>query len=183
MYKKALIIGRFQPIHVGHVNLIKRYSKAGYFIKIAIGSSQKSFEKHNPLTSKERDKKIRLAMQEFNIDKYKIYHVPDINNDSNYVKHVLKIVGKFDIIVTGNPKILKLFVKYNSKKMWDIESFEERTERPGGKITSGIIRDNWLKEKNYNKGLPHSVVDYLKSIHFSERLKKLHSRKKINFSS
>ena len=66
--KISLIIGRFQPFHLGHLNLIKRYHQSGYFIKIAIGSSNKSFEQKNPLSSKERKECITKALKEFKID-------------------------------------------------------------------------------------------------------------------
>ena len=163
MNKSVLIIGRFQPLHLGHLSLIERYYNAGFFIKIGIGSSQKSHEKDNPLTVKEREKMINRVMKEYKINKYKIYSLSDIDADSDYVKHVLKIVGKFDTIVTGNPKVLKLFLKYKNKNPWNIESFEESSGRPGGEITSGIIRERWMKKPD-KKGLPKSAFDYLKSI-------------------
>src|SRR3989344_9636342 len=175
MDKIVLVIGRFQPFHTGHFNLIKRYHDAGFFIKIGIGSTQRSGDKYNPLTFKERKEIIKKAMKEYKINKFKIYNIPDIHNNINYVKYVLKIVGKFDTIVTGNPKVLKLFREYKCKNCWNIESFEEKLGRPGGKITSGIIRDNWLKKSN-QRGLPKSTFDYLKSINFSERLRGLKSK-------
>ena len=171
MRKFALIIGRFQPFHLGHLSLVKRYNKAGYFCKIAIGSSQKNFEKDNPLTIQEREEIIKRVMKEFKIKDFKVYFVPDINDEKNYVKHILKIVGKFDVLITGNSKLLKLFLKYKTKS-FDIESFEEPFARPGGKISSGVIRKRWLK-KNDRLGLPKSAFNYLKSIGFSERLKEI----------
>lgn len=174
MSKKLLVIGRFQPFHVGHFNLIKRYHNARFFIKIGIGSSENELSQKNPLIKKEREEIIKKAMNEAKIRNFKIFQIPDINNDSNYVKHVLKIVGKFDTIVTGNPVVLKLFLEYKSKNPWNIESFEESSGRPGGKITSSIIRKRWLK-KSDKRDLPKSTFDYLNSINFSDRLKKLNS--------
>ena len=172
MSKSALIIGRFQPIHVGHLSLIERYHRAGFFIKIGIGSSNNSLQKHHPLTADEREEKIKGLMKEAKIKNYKIFHIPDIRKDKYYVKHVLKIVGRFDIIITGNPSVLKLFLKYHSQHSWNIESFEESISRPKGNITSGIIRRNWLKKPSRN-GLPESVFRYLKKLNFSKRLKEL----------
>lgn len=166
---KALIIGRFQPIHLGHIKLIKRYCDAGFLVKIGIGSPKKHHEKHNPLTVKEREEQIRLSMGEYKIKNYKIFRIPDIEKDSNYVKHVIKIVGSFDTIITGNPRVLKLFLNYKSKNPWNIESFNE-TKRPGGKVTSGIIRERWLKKPS-KFGIPKTVFEYLKKIEFSKRLR------------
>ncbi len=170
MKKVALIIGRFQPIHIGHLKLIERYYKAGFSIKIGIGSADKSFEKHNPLTGAEREEKIRKAMKEYSIKKFRIFHIPDISSDKRYLDHVLKIVGSFDTVITGNPSVLKLFLTNNKKHNWNIESFEESALRPGGKITSGIIRKKWLLKAS-KSGLAKSTYEHLKKINFSQRLK------------
>jgi len=50
MKKTLLFIGRFQPFHLGHLLLIKKYLKRGYFIKIGIGSSEKAHQIHNPFS-------------------------------------------------------------------------------------------------------------------------------------
>jgi len=168
-HRTLLIIGRFQPIHRGHLSLIKRYHNAGFFIKIGVGSSQKSGERHNPLKFKEREEMIKQALKENKINKYQIYPVPDIDEDSNYVAHVLKRVGDFDTFVTGNKSILKLFGRVENSN-WSIESFEESSTRPGGNITSGIIRKNWMSGPS-RRGLSKSSYKYLKSIDFSSRLK------------
>jgi nicotinamide-nucleotide adenylyltransferase len=170
MNKSALIIGRFQPIHLGHLSLIERYHKAGFFIKIGIGSAGASHEKHNPLSIVERRKLIEIAMKERRIKNYKIFNIPDIKNSNCYAKHVLRIVGEFDAVVTGNPAVLKVFLKQKHKSSWNIECFEESISRPGGNITSGIIRKNW-RNKPSKKGLLDSTFKYLKKINFSHRLK------------
>jgi nicotinamide-nucleotide adenylyltransferase len=169
MNKTALIIGRFQPIHLGHLSLIERYHKAGFFIKIGIGSAGVACGKHNPLSTVERSELIKLAMEEKGIRRYKIFSIPDVADDSCYVKHVLKIVGKFNCVVTGNHSILKLFLKYEHKNPWNIEYFKEAVSRPGGDITSGMIRKKW-RNKPSRKGLLKSSFKYLKEIDFSHRL-------------
>lgn len=171
MSKIALLIGRFQPIHKGHIRLIERYSKAGFSIKLGVGSTNKSLERDNPLTFNERKKMISMALKESNIKKFQIFSIPDIKEDADYVKHVLKIVRKFDTIITGNPRVLKLFLKYNCKKPWNIESFHE-SQRPGGEINASMIRKIWLKQPN-KRGLLKSTFAYLKSIKFTDRLKKI----------
>ncbi len=171
MSKIALFIGRFQPFHKGHLKLIERYAKARFFIKVGIGSANKQFERNNPLTYEERKEIIFCALEEAKIKKFKIYSIPDIKEDSRYVKHVLKIVKKFDTIITGNKHVLKLFREYKSENYWNIESFEE-SRRPGGKINASMIRKIWLKRPSKN-GLLKSTFNHLKLKKFSERLKKL----------
>jgi nicotinamide-nucleotide adenylyltransferase len=170
MNKSVLIIGRFQPIHKGHISLIKRYANAGFFIKIGIGSSKNKIASYNPLNYSERKEIIKMAMKEIKLKKYKIYPIPDTSPKIDYLKHVVKIVGKFNTIITGNPAVLKIFLNYKKGK-WNIESFEE-SNRPLKNITSGVIRTKWLI-KSSRFGLLNSTFDYLRSINFTSRLKKL----------
>lgn len=169
MKKIALIIGRFQPIHSGHLKLIERYYKAGFSIKIGIGSANKDIEKNNPLTGTERKKIIQQTLNETGILRSKIFLIPDIKEDKKYLAHVRNIVGHFDTIITGNPWVLKVFLTNNKSHAWNIESFEEESGRPGGNVTSGLIRKRWLiKPSRY--GLAPYTYSFLKEIDFTKRL-------------
>jgi len=80
--KILFILGRFQPFHLGHLAIIKKYYLRGYKIKIGIGSSQSSHSKRNPFTVHEREKIIRLAFRERGIKGYRIFHIPDIFSET-----------------------------------------------------------------------------------------------------
>ena len=60
--KKGLILGRFQPFHLGHLNVINEVIKEGLLPIIGIGSSQEGNTVNNPFTSKERIEMIRAIM-------------------------------------------------------------------------------------------------------------------------
>lgn len=171
MRKIVLIIGRFQPFHLGHLSLIERYNRAGFFIKIAIGSFDKGHQKENPLTGKERIQMLTSVMKESKIKNYALYGIRDIWDDGKYVRHVKRIVGKFDVVVTGNPSVLRLFFEYKARRPWSIESFEESV-RSGGSVTATQIRRRWIHGSS-RKALPNSAYVYLREIDFSGRLKKL----------
>ncbi|MFZ2190564.1 MAG: quinolinate synthase NadA [Candidatus Magasanikiibacteriota bacterium] len=134
---RALFIGRFQPFHQGHLDAIKQISSdlstssRQAKIIIGIGSSQYSGTKDNPYSFAERKAMIEKIIK--NKTKYKIVAIPDIHDETNWVKHVEKIVGKFDVVYTGNKVVAKLFrakkhqVK-NIKKNIDISATELRQE-------------------------------------------------------
>ena len=50
---KALFVGRFQPLHKGHLQVFQNISKEYDEVIIGIGSSQYSDTSKNPFTSKE----------------------------------------------------------------------------------------------------------------------------------
>jgi nicotinamide-nucleotide adenylyltransferase len=76
---KALIIGRFQPFHKGHAELIKSVSKEYDELIIGIGSAQISHEIENPFTAEERARMIKKFLKSEEIINFYIYEIPDIS--------------------------------------------------------------------------------------------------------
>jgi nicotinamide-nucleotide adenylyltransferase len=174
--KTVLIIGRFQPFHLGHLSIIKKYRKKDYFIKIGIGSSQNWHEKNNPFTFKERKEMIIRSLKECNITEYKIYEIPDIPKDKKYYSHVSAIVGHYDILFTGNRHVKSLF----EKKPVDLHYIDEREERYRN-ISATDIRKMLLSGTN-KINIPPAVMNYLRNIRTKERLKEIYSQdKKVHY--
>lgn len=172
MNKILLLIGRFQPFHLGHLNIIKRYHSKGFFVKIGIGSAEKPQEKLNPFSDKERENMIKLALNEIKIRNYRIYKIPDTKSHKEWLKKTVKIIGPFDVLFTGNKKVKTLF-ENGSKKIY---YFNESKDRFKG-IKANDIRKKWSKTKS-RAGLPKSVFLYLKKINTLDRLKEMHDSKK-----
>ncbi|HIE34115.1 MAG TPA: nicotinamide-nucleotide adenylyltransferase, partial [Candidatus Altiarchaeales archaeon] len=76
MAETALIIGRFQPFHFGHLKLIEWAADSVDYIIIGIGSSQESHTWNNPFTAPERRKMIERSLRTFK--NYQIYEIPDV---------------------------------------------------------------------------------------------------------
>jgi len=179
MKKVVLIIGRFQPFHLGHIGFIKKYYSLGYFIKIGIGSVNKPCTLVNPLTSKERTKIIKNVLKENKIKDYSLYNIPDIPKDNQYASHVSKIVGKYDLVITGNKKVKDIFSRFcSSSRICKVIYFNERLDRIKG-IEAKVIRKKWLITKGANKGVSKSTFNYLKKAKFSDRLKEIYNFKRI----
>lgn len=100
----SLFIGRFQPLHTGHVSVIERYPD----LVIGIGSSQYSRTLDNPLTFAER----RWCLEQ--VTNTPIVAIPDIHADDRWVEHLLKIVytvtPTVDCVISGNPVVQRLCV-------------------------------------------------------------------------
>jgi nicotinamide-nucleotide adenylyltransferase len=109
MSTTALIIGRFQPFHLGHVRLIEEAAKEADHILIGVGSSQEDHTKNNPFTAREREEMIKRSLKDGK--KYSIYEIPDIGNDKRWVSHVAGIVPSFDVVYTNGALERKLFAE------------------------------------------------------------------------
>ena len=106
--KKGLILGRFQPLHMGHLSLFEAVIDDGHELLICIGSSNEERTNDNPYTSLERIRMIRSVLSNYNC-KYDILEIPDINNNDLYVKHLESMVPEFNLVYSGNKLVKKLF--------------------------------------------------------------------------
>ncbi len=167
--KIALFIGRFQPIHHGHIYVLKNILKSYDLLKIGIGSSQLSHTKNDPFTSDERKQFLNavLKKREISPDLYNIYEITDIFNAKKWVDHVISIVGEFDVIFSNSNWVRQLFQTKGIKIGKKITIFKSKFNATN--IRKLIIKDNrgWLRL------VPKEVVNLIKKFNGIERIKLL----------
>jgi nicotinamide-nucleotide adenylyltransferase len=102
--ERALMIGRFQPFHKGHLLLVKDILSDCREIIIAIGSSQFNYTPTNPFTAGERVQMIHESLVENNTNLKRVYVIPVSNSENNaiWLEQLKSTVPKFDIIYSGN---------------------------------------------------------------------------------
>lgn len=103
MQKIALIVGRFQPFHKGHLFLINEALKRADKIIVAIGSSNIT-DVNNPIDYETRRKVIKAVFYKEKIsDKLlKIVPLDDFFDDKKWLENLKKQVGEFDIALGNN---------------------------------------------------------------------------------
>jgi nicotinamide-nucleotide adenylyltransferase len=174
MVKRGLFVGRFQPIHKGHVKAIKDILKQVDELVIVIGSAQYSHGVDNPFTTGERITMIRRALESENIPLTRcwIIPVPDLHIHMIWVSEVTGYTPKFDIIYTNEPLTRRLFIEAGVKV--EPVPFHKR------KIYSSTeIRERMLKNKSWKELVPKSVAQFIKEIKGIERIQDLARTDKV----
>lgn len=102
-YKTALIIGRFQPFHNGHLYLIKKALECADKIIIGIGSANVSND-DNPYSITKRQLMIQTMINSEQIQDRvsEVVFLDDYNNDEKWLKQILDKVTKFDLVIGNN---------------------------------------------------------------------------------
>ncbi len=91
--KLGLVLGRFQPLHYGHVHIMERAFSENDEVVICIGSAQKS----DPLPIGERHRRLVDQMKALRKTSYKIVDLVDpepIEIWPTYVKQVCQITDE-----------------------------------------------------------------------------------------
>jgi nicotinamide-nucleotide adenylyltransferase len=164
---KVLYIGRFQPFHNGHLQLIKSIVNKFDKIIIGIGSSQYSHDKINPFTVEERKLMIEATLKENKITNFEMFEIPDINNYPKWVSHVESIIPEFDFVLTNNLTTSSLF-KEKGYKIFKSKLFNKK-EYSGEVIRKKIISS----DESWKKSIPKSVYDILIKIDGINRIKNI----------
>ena len=109
--RTALFIGRFQPLHKGHIYAIKKAIARHGFVIIAVGSINMNDEK-NPWSYGKRKSMLEAELKEYR-NKYKIIGIRD-TTDGEWVRKIKRI--KCDAIISGNDYVWHLLKGMNLEK-------------------------------------------------------------------
>jgi len=170
---RGLLIGRFQPFHLGHIYVIKEIQKAVDEVIICIGSAQKSHSLENPFTAGERVMMIKKGLNENDITKnYYILPIPDVENNSVWISHIKSLAPPFSKVYTGNTLVKRLFKEHGDDV--DTPPMYNREEFSG----TGI-REKMLNGEPWEALVPAAVVDVVKEVDGIQRLKDLAKSDKI----
>lgn len=160
----ALLIGRFQPFHNGHLHLIKTLSTTYHEIIIGVGSSQYSHTADNPFSYDERREMIARSLDTAGITNYRIIAIPDIHDPPHWVDHVLTYVTDFDVVITNNPETSRLFTThgYQVKRT----PLYKRDQYSGHEIRRRLATGG-----RWAPLVPPPVADIIREIHGQDRFK------------
>ncbi|HUW91171.1 MAG TPA: nicotinamide-nucleotide adenylyltransferase [Candidatus Nanopelagicaceae bacterium] len=168
----ALFLGRFQPLHHGHIYMLNKILKIYKTIKIGVGSSQFSKTKINPFTYEERVNFITSTLNKRGItsQRFSIYPIPDIFNASKWVNHVISIVGNFDTIFSNSDWVRQLFQNEGHIVGEKIEIFKKKYN--ASNVRKLIYKDN----RNWTTLVPKEVVNLIKDYEGIERIRNLFNK-------
>ena len=162
----GLLIGRFQPFHLGHLEALQFALSKVDKLWVGLGSSNKHMEKNNPFSAEERKKMILSSIDDSMKNKISIYFIPDLDNHVKWIEKIDTIVPKFDIVFSNDPLTDHLY----SKRTIDVISipFLNRDMLSGTNIRNLIISDQ--KWENF---VPEGTKNFLINSSVKERLKNL----------
>ncbi len=163
---RALLIGRFQPFHNGHAEIVRYAINKYEEVVIVIGSVYESYTSCNPFTAGERYLMIREAMSEMSIREYSIVPVPNINRYGVYASHVADLSPKFDVVLSNNALIREIFEKDNFEVV-GTPMFERK------KYSGTEIRRRMAEGEDWQQLVPGAVVKIIKEIKGEERIRNL----------
>lgn len=108
---RGLLVGRFQPFHLGHRAVVAAIRRAHpeEELLLAIGSAQESYTPENPFSASERYEMIAAALAGARQDGCLALPLPDIDRHGVWVAHAEDLLPGFRRVHTNNPLTRHLF--------------------------------------------------------------------------
>ncbi len=159
-------MGRFQPFHLGHLEVVKRILEENEEIIIAVGSANHNYHIKSPFTAGERVWMIHEALKEAGLDLCKIYILtyPNIENNAMWYAHIKSLLPPFDVAYSGNP-LTQILLMENQIKVKPIEMIKRDI------YSATVIRERMLKGEKWEDLVPQAVAKIIKEIKGVDRLK------------
>jgi len=172
MIIRGVYPGRFQPIHWGHVNVIKWSLERVDELIIVIGTAQESHTIVNPFTAGERVVMVKEALKDAEIDFSRVYiiPVPDILMNVVWVKYVAMYVPPFRYGIARNPLVVRLF-KESGYEILMPPSYNREIYSSTRIRTMMIVGDEKWREL-----VPPSVARFIDEIKGVERIREIMGR-------
>jgi nicotinamide-nucleotide adenylyltransferase len=163
---RGLMMGRFQPFHLGHLDLAKQILAECDELIIAITSSQFNYLEKDPFTAGERIEMIHNSLKDSDIDISRCFVLAIENqfNIATWASYLKATLPHFDRVYSGNDYVAMLLADSEIKVV--SPKFLNRLLYNATKIRAMMVSgENW---ENF---VPESVVEFLKRINAPNRLK------------
>ncbi len=162
----SLVVGRFQPLHKGHMDVIRKCAEESEHLTIGIGSAQYSHTPENPFTAGERYMMMNKSLREEGIENYSIVPIEDINIYPIWVAHVASLVPPFKRVYSNNPLTRRLF----EESGYEVRAspLYNRAVFSGTEIRRRIVEDD-----EWRSLVPEPVAEVIDDIDGVERIKQI----------
>lgn len=163
---RGLMMGRFQPFHLGHLDLAKQILGECDELIIAITSSQFNYLEKDPFTAGERIEMIHNSLNESNLDLSRCFIVGIENqfNVATWSSYLKSALPHFDRVYSGNEYVKMLLADSGIEVI--TPKFLDRLQ-----YNATLIRKMIVSDENWEEYVPKTVASFIQKINGKNRLK------------
>jgi bifunctional NMN adenylyltransferase/nudix hydrolase len=171
MKQYALFIGRFQPFHLAHFELLKLAFRQAAKVIIILGSARTACNIKNPWTAIEREQMIRLSLSPAQNKRLSCIHMRDyLYNDNLWLADLQQKIfevteGSTDIVLVGHEHdrssyYLRLFPQWELCAVKNIDKHLHATD---------IRYSYFCNGEEWKEHVPSTVLSFLDSFSKTEK--------------
>ena len=162
---RGFYIGRFQPYHNGHHNVVQSIAEEVDELVLGIGSAGDSHTRHDPFTAGERIMMMTKALADLDVVTYAV-PIEDLDRNSVWVSHVQSMSPDFDVAYSNNPLVIQLFreadIEIRQSPMFNRDVLE-----------GAELRERMIEGGDWRSLVPAAVVNVVEEIDGIERIQRI----------
>ena len=162
---RGFLVGRFQPFHSGHRQLVADIAGEVDELVIGIGSADASHTVHNPFTAGERLVMISKVLTDVDLQTY-VVPLEDIDRNAVWVSHVESMCPPFDVVYSNNPLVIRLFNEADYEVRDSAMIDRDR-------LRGTLIREDIIDGESWTDRVPPAVVETIEEIDGVARLRRI----------
>jgi nicotinamide-nucleotide adenylyltransferase len=165
LFERIGMVARWQPVHLGHVPILKALCTRSKQALVGVGSSNR-YNLRNPFTLDERIEMLRLALSEW--QNYSLIPVPDLDDGPRWRELVIHLFGKLDFFITDNPYVASLLNEdYKVIKPIELIPPEERIA-----VDGSLVRLAMARGEGWQELVPNEIEDLITIRRLDERFRR-----------
>lgn len=98
----GVLVGRFQPLHLGHLEAFAFALSRVRMLWLGIGSSNRPPDADNPFTAAERERMLALSLPPDAAARIRTYRIPDFGDHRLWAEHIDRTVPPYACIFTND---------------------------------------------------------------------------------
>ena len=146
IYKTCLLVGRFQPFHVGHLKMIRKALCLAETVLVFIGSSQESRTERNPFSYEERKEMISKCFRKNKNLIIKPLRDIKVGDNSIWGEFVLEeafnVLGEYPSLYLSGQEKVRASWFYGLKQA---KTMDEISVHKTDNISASILREKLVK--------------------------------------
>ena len=154
----CIIIGRFQPLHKGHVSLIKQALNNHDSVTVIVCNAKDPAR--NPFSTEER---VRMIRENFGKN-VKVMSVNDIGDDIEWYSLIRENAGVFDVVYSGNDWVRDIFESHGHTVLEPPAEFN---------CSATLVRKLMNEDGDWKSWLTPETVKVIEDIKGVERVKSI----------
>ncbi len=162
---RGLMMGRFQPFHLGHLELVKQILSECDEVIIALTGSQFNYIQKDPFTAGERIEMIHQSLKDAKIDLSRCYVIGIENqfNVATWASYLKSSLPEFHKVYSGNDYVEMLLADSG----YDVvpPKFYDREKYNATKIRKMIANG-----EEWEQSVPKKVVEIIKKVNGEKRI-------------
>lgn len=162
----GLLIGRFQPFHLGHLAAVRFALSMVDRLWLGIGSSNQPMSRENPFTADERQEMIASSLDPSSASKTRIFLVPDVDDHQRWIRIIDDAVSSYEIVFTTDRNTAELYLERGTKVVRIPLTDREH-------LSGTVVRALVLEGRRWKHLVPNGTWEVMQRIGARDRLARL----------